>query len=44
VNRQPVESVADFRKAVANAKDEDTLLLLVRRGDATTFLAMRKAE
>src|SRR5207302_658312 len=31
VNRQPIESVADFRKAVANAKEEDTLLLLVRR-------------
>jgi len=44
VNRQPVESVNDFTKAIADAKDQDTLLLLVQRGDASTFFALRKGE
>jgi serine protease Do len=44
VNRQPVSSVEEFEKAIAAAKDKDTLLLLVRRGSASTFFALRKAE
>ncbi|HXG19885.1 MAG TPA: DegQ family serine endoprotease [Methylomirabilota bacterium] len=42
VNRQPVESVDDFNKAMADAKDKETLLLLARRGNATSFFALRK--
>ncbi|MGE0823631.1 MAG: DegQ family serine endoprotease [Candidatus Binatia bacterium] len=42
VNRQPVNSVDDFNKAITNTKDKDTLLLLVRRGNASTFFALRK--
>jgi serine protease Do len=44
VNRQPVGSVEDFDKAVTEAKEEETLLLLARRGDFTSFFALRKAE
>lgn len=43
VNRQRIESVDDFTKAVASAKDRDTLLLLARRGDFTSFFALRKS-
>jgi serine protease Do len=43
VNRQPVESVEDFQRAVANAQDTNTLLLLVRRGEGSLFVALSKA-
>jgi len=43
VNRQPVSSVEDFNKAMADAKDKETLLLLARRGTFTSFFALRKA-
>jgi len=39
-----VGSVEDFDKAVTEAKEEETLLLLARRGDFTSFFALRKAE
>lgn len=42
VNRQAVESVEDFNKAMSSAKDKETLLLLARRGSATSFFALRK--
>ncbi len=42
VNRQPIESVEDFNKAMTDAKDKDTLLLLARRGNFTSFFALRK--
>ena len=44
VNRQAVTSVEEFEKAIAAAKEKDTLLLLVRRGSASTFFALRKTE
>lgn len=43
VNRQPVASVKDFTQATAAAKEQETLLLLVQRGDFASFLALRKA-
>jgi serine protease Do len=43
VDRTPVKSVEDFEKAVTKAQGKDTLLLLVRRGEATTFFALNKA-
>jgi serine protease Do len=43
VNRQPVSSVQDFTTATADAKHQDTLLLLVRRGTATSFFALQRA-
>jgi serine protease Do len=42
VNRQQIESVDDFNKAMSEAKDKETLLLLARRGNATSFFALRK--
>lgn len=42
VNRQQIESVDDFTQAMSNAKDKETLLLLARRGNATSFFALRK--
>ena len=42
VNRQAVKSVPDFTTAVKEAKDAETLLLLARRGNFTSFFALRK--
>src|SRR5262245_29367650 len=42
VNRQSIESVEDFNKAMTDAKDKETLLLLARRGNFTSFFALRK--
>jgi len=44
VNRQPVGSVKDFTAAVASAKGRETLLLLVRRGNTTSFFALRQEQ
>jgi serine protease Do len=43
VNRQPVNSAQDFTTATADAKNQDALLLLVRRGTATSFFALQRA-
>jgi serine protease Do len=42
VNRKPVASVADFKRAVTGSKGQKTLLLLVRRGESTLFLALKR--
>lgn len=42
VNRQTVNSVEDFNKSLAAAKEKETLLLLARRSNATSFFALRK--
>ena len=42
VNRQSIESVDGFNKAMTEAKDKETLLLLARRGSITSFFALRK--
>jgi serine protease Do len=44
VNRQSVSSVEEFEKATSAASGQETLLLLVRRGSASTFFALRKSE
>lgn len=44
VNRQPVSTVKDFTTAVASAKGRETLLLLVRRGNTTSFFALRQEQ
>ena len=41
VNQQPIDSVADFRKAMG---DRDKALLLVRRADSTLFVAVKKKD
>ncbi len=40
VGRKPVKSVADFNATVKAAKPGESIMLLVRRGDQTQFLAM----
>ncbi|MGH7962597.1 MAG: DegQ family serine endoprotease, partial [Candidatus Binatia bacterium] len=42
VNRQAIGSVEEFTKATAEAKEKDTLLILARRGNFTSFFALRK--
>jgi serine protease Do len=42
VNRHPVTSVQDVKEALAQAKDNDALLLRVKRGQASLFVAMAK--
>ena len=42
INRQPIKSVEDFNKAMADAKDKNTLLLLAKRGDVTSFFALSR--
>ncbi|HXV82251.1 MAG TPA: DegQ family serine endoprotease [Candidatus Binatia bacterium] len=40
VDRKPIRSLADYEKAISEAKDRN-LLFLVRRGDTTIFLALK---
>jgi serine protease Do len=42
VNRQPVQSVQDVRDAIAKAGTHDSLVLLVKRGQGSLFVAMAK--
>jgi len=42
INRQPIKSVEDFNKTMADAKDKNTLLLLAKRGDVTSFFALSR--
>jgi len=44
VNRRPVESVRDFQKAIGETEGKETILLLVRRGEYTQFVALRLPE
>lgn len=41
VNRQPVASVADYRKAVKSLKKGDTALVRVKRGQGTQYVPVR---
>ncbi len=41
VNRKPVEDMAAYRKALKNAGTGKSLLLLVRRGENTIFVALK---
>jgi serine protease Do len=42
VNRQPVQAVQDVRDAFAKADIQDSLVLLVKRGQGSLFVAMAK--
>ena len=42
VNRKTVKSVDAFKDAVGGAKKGESLLFLVRRGDSTIFLALKR--
>jgi len=41
VNREPVDSVKDAKKQMAKAEDEDSLLLLVNRGQGSFFVGLK---
>jgi serine protease Do len=44
VNREAIRSLKDFDKAMAAAKDSDRVLLLIRRGDSSSYLVLRKRD
>ena len=41
INRQPVASVADYKKIVSKLKKGDTVLLRVRSGQAVQYLPVK---
>jgi serine protease Do len=42
LNRQPIRSLEDFEKATRAASDGDGMLLLTRRGDASSYRVLRQ--
>ncbi len=43
VNRKTITSIDEFSRAIADLKDDDTLLILARRGTFTSFFALKKS-
>jgi len=44
VNKKPVKDVEDFKQQIENAKDQETILLLIQRGENTLFAALTLAK
>jgi serine protease Do len=44
VSRQAIRSLEDFDKPMAAAKDSDRILLLIRRGDFSSYRVLRKRD
>ncbi|WP_227657569.1 DegQ family serine endoprotease [Candidatus Magnetaquicoccus inordinatus] len=44
INRKPIRDVADFRRALQNAKTGDALLILLFRGGEPLYLAVQLAD
>lgn len=44
VDRKPIRSLGDYRKAVSGAKKGKGILFLVRRGESTLFLALKPSR
>ena len=44
VNREPVRNLREFRQGLDASEDKGTVLLLVRRGEYTRFVALRLPE
>jgi serine protease Do len=40
INRHPVNSVKEAMETISKAKDKDSLLLLVKRGEGTFYVAL----
>jgi len=40
VNKKPVKDVEDFKTKIENSKDQESILLLIQRGDSTLFAAL----
>jgi serine protease Do len=44
VNKKPVKDVEDFKQKIESAKDQETILLLIQRGENTLFAALTPAK
>jgi len=44
VNKKPVKDVEDFKQKIESAKDQETILLLIQRGESTLFAALTPAK
>jgi len=44
VNKKPVKNVEDFKQKIENTKDQETILLLIQRGESTLFAALTPAK
>jgi serine protease Do len=44
INKKPVKDVEDFKQKIEKAKDQETLLLLIQRGDSSLFAALTPAK
>ena len=44
VNKKPVKDVQDFKQKIENTKDQETILLLIQRGENTLFAALTPAK
>jgi serine protease Do len=44
VNKKPVKDVEDFKQKIETAKDQETILLLIQRGENTLFAALTPAK
>jgi len=44
VDRKPIRSIDEYKKAVAGIRKGKGVLLLVRRGESTLFLSAQAAE
>ena len=42
INRRPVKNLADYNREMARSKKGESVLLLVRRGDSSVFLALKR--
>lgn len=43
VNRQPVQNRADYKEALANVKQGEGLLLLIKRGSGSFYVALKSS-
>jgi len=44
VNKKPVKDVEDFKQQIEKTKDQETILLLIQRGENTLFAALTPAK
>jgi serine protease Do len=42
VNRRPVKTLADYNREMARSNKGQSVLFLVRRGDSSVFLALKR--
>ena len=44
VNQKPVKDVEDFKQKIESARDQETILLLIQRGESSLFAALTPAK